>query len=79
MHRKALAIHEKLGRLEGVANACVNLGMIYQMRGDLAEARRLGLQSRDLFAKIGMKPELATIQAWLDGLPDSDAPPADAK
>ena len=34
MYRKALAIAENLGRQEGMADNCVNLGMVYAMRGD---------------------------------------------
>ena len=69
MHKKSLAIDEKLGRLEGMASDYGNLGNIAKQRGDLQQARALWNQSRDLFARIGMKRELAQVQSWLDALP----------
>ncbi len=37
-----------------MANQNANLGLIYQKRGELAEARRLWVKARDLFEEIGM-------------------------
>jgi hypothetical protein len=38
MYRNALEIDERLGRLEGLANQCGNLGNVLQIRGDLVGA-----------------------------------------
>ena len=69
MHRKSLEIEEKLGRLEGMASDYGNLGLIYETRGDLKEARTLWTRARDLYEKIGMEHMVAKIQNWLDDLP----------
>jgi tetratricopeptide (TPR) repeat protein len=68
MHRKALEINEKLGRLVGMANDYGNLGSVYAIRGDLKQARDFWTKSRNLFARVGKKRELAQIQSLLDGL-----------
>ncbi|MBI5765449.1 MAG: tetratricopeptide repeat protein [Planctomycetes bacterium] len=70
---KSLAIDEKLGRLEVMANAYDKLGLIYLRRGDEPKAREFLTKSRDHYAKIGMKPESAQVQGWLDEL--SQLPP----
>lgn len=69
MHRKALAINEKLGRLEGMANAYANLGCIMHDREDMKRARALWLQSRNLFAKLGAQQQLKKVQGCIDSLP----------
>ena len=69
MHKKSLAIDEKLGRQEGMASQYGNLGIIAKDRGDIGRARELWTQARDLFAKIGMPHRVETVQGWLDGLP----------
>ncbi len=71
MHRKSLEIDQRLGQLEGVAHGYANLGSIYRERGDLGSAREHWIQSRDLFAKIGMPHMVAKVESWLDGLPDT--------
>ena len=53
MHRKALEINEKLGRLEGMAAACGNLGLIHQTRGDLDQAERMHRKSLAINEKLG--------------------------
>ncbi|MGH8566008.1 MAG: tetratricopeptide repeat protein [Gammaproteobacteria bacterium] len=40
MHKKSLAINEKLGRQEGMASVYGNLGVIYGTRGELERAER---------------------------------------
>lgn len=65
---KSLAINEKLGRLEGMANQYANLGLVAEQRGDLAGARVLLTQARDLFAKIEMPEMVKLVQGWLDRL-----------
>ena len=58
MHRKALEIDEKLGRLEGMAIHYGNLGLVYEQRGDpqVPKAREYWVRAREprVFAKIGM-------------------------
>ena len=68
MHKKALGLDEKLGRLEGMAATYSNLGVVYQKRGDLKSARDLWTRSRDLYAKIGMPHMVKKLQDWLDSL-----------
>jgi len=67
--RDALAINTQLGRLVGQASQLGNLGVIAKARGDLAEARRLWTEARDLFARVGARPQQALVQSWLDALP----------
>ena len=71
MNRDALKIDEKLERPEGIAQEYCNLGLIFQTRGDLDEARKLWTKARDLYAKIGMPLMVEKVQGWLDDLPDS--------
>ncbi len=52
--RPAVALAEK------AANAA--------LEGKIEEARSFWLQAHDLFAKIGMKPELDKVQGWIDEL-----------
>ncbi|MGD2110971.1 MAG: tetratricopeptide repeat protein, partial [Phycisphaerae bacterium] len=70
MHRKSLAIEEKLGRLEGMAIQYGNLGTVYEQRGDVATAREYWTKARDLFEQIGIPHEVEKVQAWLDELED---------
>ncbi len=72
MHRKSLEIEEKLGRLEGMANHSSNLGLIFEARGDVDEARKLWTKARDLYTKIGMPHRVEEMQGWLDEQPDGD-------
>ena len=53
MHRKALEINEKLGRLEGIARQYGNLGLIYQTRGDLDKAEEMYKKALEIDKKIG--------------------------
>jgi tetratricopeptide (TPR) repeat protein len=69
LYRKALAINKTLDRLEGQANQLGNLGGIAKQRGNLAEARRLWTEGRDLFARVGAKPQQEQTQQLLDALP----------
>lgn len=78
MYRQALAIDEELGRREGMAIQHANLGAIFRQRGDLDQARTHWEKARDLFAQIGMQPELEKVEGLLRNLPPpnpaSDAP-----
>jgi len=60
---------KKQVHLEGMANQNANLGRIAEQRKDFAEARRVWTLSRDLYAKLGVKPMERQLQGWLDGLP----------
>ncbi len=53
MHRKSLAIEEKLGRQEGMASDYGNLGLIYRTRGDLDEAERMLRRALEINEKLG--------------------------
>ncbi len=48
MHKKALAINEKLGRLEGMTTDYNNLGVVLQTRGDLDQAEVMHKKSLEL-------------------------------
>lgn len=77
MIRKALAIADELGYREGIANAYANLGAISEQRGDLRQARTHWEKARDLFAQIGMQPELEGVERSLRDLP-TQSPASDA-
>ena len=53
MHRKALAIEEKLGRLEGMAAEYGNLGLIHKTRGELDQAERMHRKALEIEEKLG--------------------------
>jgi len=53
IYRNALAIEEKLGRLEGMASEYGNLGNIYQMRGELDQAETMHRKSLAIEEKLG--------------------------
>ena len=52
-HRDALAIDQKLGRLEGQANQLGNLGVIYRTQGKLAEAEQFHRDALAINQKLG--------------------------
>jgi Flp pilus assembly protein TadD len=58
MHRKALTLHETIGNKEGIANAYGNLGIMYQIRGDLDKAEAKYLKALSLFQQIGAMPQV---------------------
>ncbi len=51
--RKSLEINEKLGRLEGMASAYGNLGLVYQTRGDLDKAEQMVRKALAIEEKSG--------------------------
>ena len=53
MHKKSLAIEEKLGRLEGIARQYGNLGIIYQTRGELDKAEQMYKRALEIEEKLG--------------------------
>jgi hypothetical protein len=69
MFRQALAIDEKLGRPEGLANGYANLGVVLATWDDLDGAREMWSKSRDLFAKLGAQHMVDQVQGWIDELP----------
>ena len=68
MFHKSLVIDETLGRREGMANQCGNLGAICAKRGDVDRARDFWTKARDLYRRIGMKPEEEKVARSLRGL-----------
>ena len=73
LHHESLAISRAIGDRKGEAVSLINLGNIAKTRGDLAEAERLKLESRDL--KIDMKIPIGdgwtidtNLEQWLDEL-----------
>ena len=60
MHRKALEINEKLGRLEGMAIQYGNLGLIYETRGDLDRAEEMHRKALEIDEKLGRLEGMAT-------------------
>jgi len=59
MYKKALDLHEDLGSKEGMANAYGNLGNVYRIRGDLAQAEAMLKKALDLDEALGSKQGMA--------------------
>jgi tetratricopeptide (TPR) repeat protein len=53
MHKKALEIEKKLGRLDGQANQYGNLGLIYQIRGELDRAEIMYRKVLEIEEQLG--------------------------
>jgi tetratricopeptide (TPR) repeat protein len=60
MFRKALEIDEKVGRLEGMANAYGNLGIVMRTRGDLDGAEGMFRTSLEIEEKLGRLDGMAS-------------------
>ena len=60
MYKKSLAIEEKLGRLEGMANQYGNLGNVLQTRGDLDGAEEMYKKSLAIEEKLGRLEGMAS-------------------
>lgn len=43
-----------------------NLGIVYQMRGDLGKAKEYWEKARDLYEKIGVPDMVKKVQGWMD-------------
>jgi tetratricopeptide (TPR) repeat protein len=67
MHKKALALHEAIDSKEGMAENYGNLGLVYETRGDLAQAEEMWKKSLRLFKEMG-HPNAKKVQQWLDNL-----------
>lgn len=52
-HERAMAIHEKLGNIQGQANNLGNLGVCYKMLGDIPNAIKLIERSFAILEKLG--------------------------
>jgi tetratricopeptide (TPR) repeat protein len=78
--RKALEISEKLGRLEGVAIAYANLGLVMATRARPNEAREAWEMSIDRFVRLGAISMVQRVQTWIDQITTEsatdDKPPA---
>ncbi|MGI8426825.1 MAG: tetratricopeptide repeat protein [Actinomycetota bacterium] len=59
MHKKSLAIEEKLGRQEGMASDYGNLEVIYQARGELERAEEMLKKSLAIEEKLGHQEGMA--------------------
>jgi len=68
MHKKSLAIDEKLGRQEGMANHYGNLGNVYKTRGDLDRAEEMYRKAPALFKAVGATPSVKQVETLLDAL-----------
>ena len=51
-----------------MASQYVNLGAIYQTRGELDKAEEYWLKSVELFRNIGAEPMVVKVQSLLDSL-----------
>jgi len=60
MYRQSLAIYEKLGLEEGMANQYSNLGVVYQQRGDLEQAEAMHSHSLAIEEELGLKESMAS-------------------
>ncbi|QOV92088.1 serine/threonine-protein kinase [Humisphaera borealis] len=69
MYNKALAIEEKFGRLEGMADSYSNLGVVMRIRGNLAGAEAMHNKSRAINEKLarldGMARDYANLAVLL--------------
>jgi len=61
-------IHEAVGREVGMATAYGNLGLVHQMRGEIAQAAAMYAKSIALFRKARAIPQVRQLQRLLDGL-----------
>jgi len=60
MHKKALEIEERMGRLEGMASDYGNLGLVYRRRGDLDKAEEMHNKSLEIAGKLGLQEIMAS-------------------
>lgn len=59
MHRKALELDERLGRLEGVAHQLGQLGAVCEMRGETAQAETMYRRALEVHERLGRLEEMA--------------------
>ena len=71
MHKKALEIDEKIGRLEGQAIRYANLGIVYMQRGDIEKAKEHWEKALELYKKIGMPRDVEKVEGLIEGI-DTD-------
>ena len=60
MHKKSLAIDEKLGRQEGMASDYGNLGVFYQSRGEPDRAEEMHRKSLAIEENLGLQEGMAS-------------------
>ena len=60
-----MAIEKELGRKQGMASDYGNMGIVYQIRGDLDKAEEVWTMSLELFESIGAKDRIEMVQGWL--------------
>jgi tetratricopeptide (TPR) repeat protein len=70
LYRKALAIDEKLGNLEGIANAYLNLGNILEIRGDVPGAEQMYKTALELAGRLGSVSLRTECKLCLRNLPE---------
>jgi len=68
MHRKALEINEKLGRLEGMARVYGNLGTVFLELGDLDHAEQMHRTALEMAERLGSPRMITEIKTLLDEL-----------
>jgi hypothetical protein len=68
MYRKSLDLNAELGRKEGMASDCGNLGNLYATRGDFDGAEEMHCKSLALFKEVGAKDKIEQAQGLLDAL-----------
>jgi len=68
MHKKALEIDKKIGRLEGQAIRYCNLGLLYKQRGNIGKAKEYWEKALELFKKIGMPRDVDKVEGWIEGI-----------
>ncbi|WP_004175344.1 tetratricopeptide repeat protein [Nitrosospira lacus] len=65
---KVKAIAESQGDRERLATAYGNLGNVYQIRGDLAQAEAMYRKSLGLFRELGATTRAQQVQGLLDAI-----------
>jgi tetratricopeptide (TPR) repeat protein len=68
MYKKALVIFERLSSLEGRAKSCINLGFLYEKRGDKKKAKEFWQNALVLYKQIGIPHMTKKVQSWLNTL-----------
>ena len=72
MLKKSLALEERLGHKEGMANDYYNIGILYQLRGELENAEKMYQKSLFLFTEIN-SPLANNVLKLLNDVNDNSA------
>jgi len=70
MHKKALEIDKKIGRLEGQAIRYCNLGLLYKQRGNIGKAKEYWEKAVELYKRIGMPHMVEQVEGLIEGISD---------